>query len=425
MQMNTQTVERKTLIHNVVYNLFDGAFFGFALGFASFTTIIPLFVSNMTSSALLIGLIPAIHNVGWQFPQLLTAGRISRMERFKPYVMFMTTNERIPFVGLAIIAFLLPHMGVRIALPLTFVLLIWQGMGAGLTANAWQLLISKIFPSGMVATFLGSQSAASNLLASFGAVLAGIILKRGDSSNSSFAICFLIAAGLLSLSWVALNQTKESPRVISIDTQYSAPLFSNIKRILKSDSVFRNFLISRFLSQFGMMAFPFFTVFAVKQIGMDTLTVGIMTSVLLITQTIANPLLGWLADHWSRKWVLAIGNICAVVSALLAMFIKEPGWFAIPFILYGIANTSFWTIGMAFTLEFGTDIEKPVYVGMANTLISPATICAPLLGGLFADMLGYSFTFMFSSVFALLTTAILIFIVKDPQGRRKGIYEMH
>jgi MFS family permease len=285
-------------------------------------------------------------------------------------------------------------------------------------------MISKIFPSEMVATFLGSQSAASNLLASLGAILAGLILKSGDSSSGSFAICFLIAAGLLVLSWIALNQTKESPRIISIDTQFSAPLFSNIKKILKSDPVFRNFLISRFLSQFGMMAFAFYTVYAVKQIGMDTLTVGIMTSVLLVTQTIANPLLGWLADHWSRKWILAIGNICAVVSALLATIIKEPGWFAVPFILYGIANTSFWTIGMAFTLEFGTDIEKPVYVGMSNTLIAPATICAPLLGGLLADILGFSFTFIISSFFAFLTTTLLIFMVKDPKWGRMSVREI-
>ena len=75
-----QLIDRKILRHNLVFNLLDGAFFGFGLGFASFSTILPLFVSTMTNSALLIGLIPAIHNVGWQFPQLLTAKRISRME---------------------------------------------------------------------------------------------------------------------------------------------------------------------------------------------------------------------------------------------------------------------------------------------------------------------------------------------------------
>jgi MFS family permease len=146
---------------------------------------------------------------------------------------------------------------------------------------------------------------------------------------------------------------------------------------------------------------------------MDAITVGIMTSVLLITQTVANPLLGWLADRWSRKWILAIGSICAVLSALLAYLIKDPGWFASVFILTGFANVAYWTVGMAIALEFGNENEKPVYVGMSNTLIAPATILAPILGGLLADLMGYETTFIISAIFAVITFLIVAIIVKD------------
>jgi MFS family permease len=405
--------ERKTYVHNVIYNLLDGTFFGFALGFASFTTVIPLFVATMTSSAVLIGLIPAIHNVGWQFPQLLTANRISRMERYKPYVMLMTLNERLPFVGLAIVSFLLPQIGSKIALIFTFLLLIWQGMGAGMTANAWQLMISKVIPADSLATFFGGQSAAANLLASVGAILAGIILGKLNSAYS-FALCFLSAVVMLIISWICLNQTREFPRIINTATQHQAPLWKNIKQILTTDKVFRSFLGSRFFSQFGMMAFAFYTVYAVKILGMDNIAVGIVTSILLITQTVANPVLGWFSDHWSRKWILVIGGICAVLSAILAVVIHEPGWFWIVFVLCGISNTAFWTIGMTLALGFGNEKEKPMYVGMSNTLIAPATILAPLLGGFLADLLGYTFTFKLSAVFGVISVFLLIFFVKDP-----------
>ncbi len=65
------------LRHNYIYNILDGAFFGLALGFASFVTIIPLFVSTLTTSPVLIGLIPAIHNMGWPIASLNRAA-ISR-----------------------------------------------------------------------------------------------------------------------------------------------------------------------------------------------------------------------------------------------------------------------------------------------------------------------------------------------------------
>ncbi|HNS64036.1 MAG TPA: hypothetical protein PKN11_06405, partial [Anaerolineaceae bacterium] len=74
---------RKDLLHNFIVNVGDGSFFGFALGFTSFGTILPLFISNLTESAILIGLVPAIHNVGWQLPQLFTARWIASLRRLK------------------------------------------------------------------------------------------------------------------------------------------------------------------------------------------------------------------------------------------------------------------------------------------------------------------------------------------------------
>ncbi|HEY2979937.1 MAG TPA: hypothetical protein VGJ22_02045, partial [Anaerolineales bacterium] len=55
---------RRNLRFNFIIGMLDGGFFGFALGFGSFLAIIPLFVRQLTDSALLIGLIPAIHNFG-------------------------------------------------------------------------------------------------------------------------------------------------------------------------------------------------------------------------------------------------------------------------------------------------------------------------------------------------------------------------
>ncbi|MDO9303668.1 MAG: hypothetical protein Q7T89_19935, partial [Anaerolineales bacterium] len=90
---------RENLKHNITVNLWDGGLFGVALGFASFGTILPLFVASMTTSALLIGLVPAIHSVGWQFPQLFTASHVSRLRKYKPNVLMMTIHERLPFLG--------------------------------------------------------------------------------------------------------------------------------------------------------------------------------------------------------------------------------------------------------------------------------------------------------------------------------------
>ncbi|MHB8933670.1 MAG: MFS transporter, partial [Bellilinea sp.] len=168
----------KNLKHNFTVNIIDGTFFGLGIGFASFTTIIPLFVSNLTDSATLIGLIPAVHNMGWQLPQLLTAKAVSRMQQFKPATILWTIQERLPFLGLAFVALFMNNLSKSAALAITFGLLIWQGLGAGMTANPWQNMIGKIIPSQIRGTFFGLQSGAANLLGGLSAIAAGFILDE-------------------------------------------------------------------------------------------------------------------------------------------------------------------------------------------------------------------------------------------------------
>jgi MFS family permease len=86
-------------------------------------------------------------------------------------------------------------------------------------------------------------------------------------------------------------------------------------------------------------------------------------------------------------------------------------WFYLVFILAGIANIGFWTIGITLTLEFGTEAERPAYIGLANTLVAPSAILAPLVGGWLADSAGYPA----SAVSGLLTASILHVMVQDPR----------
>jgi MFS family permease len=329
--------------------------------------------------------------------------------------MVMTIQERVPFLGLVLIAWLLPVIGNPVALVLTFLMLIWQGLGAGFTANAWQNLIGKIFPSEYRGTFFGLQSSAANLLASIGSVTAGIILTNFNP-RLGYTICFLCACMMLVISWFALNMTIEEDKGSGENLTIQNELWKNVGAILKKDIPFRWFLVTRILTQFGTMAFAFYTVYAVRRHGISESVAGIMASVLMMTQVASNPLLGWLGDRWSRKWILEIGAICAMLSALLAWLAPNMTTFFIVVILAGIAYTAFWTIGMTLTLDFGTDEEKPTYVGMANTLIAPAGIIAPLLGGWIADASGYPVTFIVSAAFALVTTLVLHLFVKSTKS---------
>jgi MFS family permease len=407
---------RKNLRFNFTVGLLDGGFFGLGMGFASFSAIIPLFVNHLTSSALLIGLVPAIHNMGWQLPQLLMAGWMSRAgtRSYKPLCLWMTVNERVPFLGLAFVALLVPHTSKSVILALTFLMLVWQGFGAGLAANPWTNMISKVIPHDLIGTFFGTQSAAFNGLAGVASIIAGILLEQIDAPWN-FSACFTLTFVFMAVSFVFLSMTRE-PRSELPEQEHAEAIWARSLAILKRDRNFLAFLGVRILSQFGGMAFAFYVIYAVQEYNMSDASAGIMVAILLLGQVILSPLMGGLGDRWSHRGVMLLGAGGAALSAVLAWRATSVQWFYVIFILEAAAIVAIWTIPLAMSVTFApTEAERPLYIGMANTIPAPAAILAPVVGGWLADAAGFHATFLVSALCAVAMAAGLWLLIKDPE----------
>jgi MFS family permease len=408
---------RQNLKHNITVNLLDGGIFGMALGFASFSAVLPLFVASMTNSATLIGLVPAIHSAGWLFPQLFTASHVSRLRKYKRTVLMSTIHERAPFLGFAIVALLLPFIGINTGLVLTFLLLIWQGLGGGFTANAWTSMISKIIPPESRGTFFGMQGGLANLFISMSAIGAGYLLDYLDTPWN-FATCFLIAVVFFVISWFALAMTREPEDTEKVIPAEKTHFWVDARRILSRDKNFNWFLVVRVLSQFATMGFSFYIIYALREFDMDTITAGYLTATLTISQTVASMGMGWVGDRVGHRAMLIIGAVAAFLSAVLAWNATSIAWFYPIFLLTGVANVSIWTNSMTMTVDFGGETERPIYIGLSQTLTAPATIIAPLIGGWIVDAAGFTPTFTISIILSLGMLGILIFLVKDPRKFR-------
>ncbi|MFN3335585.1 MAG: hypothetical protein ACK47M_24065, partial [Caldilinea sp.] len=112
---------------NFTVNLIDGAAFWFGLSFISATTILPLFVSKLTTAPFWIALLAVLSTASWYLPQLFTAGVTERLPRKKPVVInigFFT--ERLPIWLLPVAALMAPSQP-TLALLLFFFAYAWHG----------------------------------------------------------------------------------------------------------------------------------------------------------------------------------------------------------------------------------------------------------------------------------------------------------
>jgi len=409
----TEAVVRKNLRFNFVVGLLDGGAFGLGMGFGSFAAIIPLFVHHLTDSALLIGLVPAIHNMGWQLPQLLTAGWITRLKRYKPLTLALTVHERLPFLGLAVVALALPGSSKTTILILTFLMLVWQGFGAGMAANPWTNLVSKVIPQELHGTFFGAQSAAFNGLAGVSALAAGLILTNIQSPRS-FSVCFALTFVFMALSFLFLALTRE-PDSPPQDAGRADAFIGRSLQILRADANFRAFLGVRVLSQFAGMGFAFYVIYAVGRFGISDAAAAVLVAFLLVGQVVLGPLMGRLGDIWSHRGIMSLGALGAAISALLAWQAASPAWFYAVFLLEAVAIVAIWTIPLALSVGFARNpAERPIYVGLSNTLPAPAAILAPAIGGWIADVAGYDTMFVLSACAGVAMALALWFWVKDP-----------
>ena len=91
---------------NFWLNVLDGMAFVFGISMVSRYTVLPFFVSQLSSDRWLQGMIPTLTQVGWALPPLFMAPFVASLPRRKPLIMLVTIGERVPLVDDACDAFL-------------------------------------------------------------------------------------------------------------------------------------------------------------------------------------------------------------------------------------------------------------------------------------------------------------------------------
>lgn len=406
MRPAATAAERRDLGFNVAVHTADAAFFGLGLGLASFSAVLPLFLQRYTQSAMVLGSLGSLHLLGWHLPQLATARRVAGLKRYMPMVLAMTTLERLPFLALAALAWSAGRpdgLGPATTTVLVLALIFLIGIGGGLTATPFQAMVGHVIPADRRTLFYGLKAAAANLLVAGGAELAGRYLEAG-AKPPRFALCFLGAAAATAVSWAFLALTREAelPAVDRPDPAAAGPgLRGAAGSILRQDRTFRWYLITRSLVQLGHMASGFYTIYAIQRFAAGPLLVARLAAVFALSQTLANPLLGWAADRWGFHGPKRLGIAASAAGALIAAFTPRPDLLYLSMALAGVAVVAMFTFPLAMNVQFGDAATRPVYIGLSSSLTAPAIIGAPLLGGWLADALGFRAGFLLAAAGAL------------------------
>ena len=432
---------------NFSVNLWDISFITLAFSFISRETVIPVLVSQLTDSKLVIGLVPAMSALGLYLPQLLTANWAESMPYKKPFVMLIGFFlERLPYLLIGLIVLFFSLSSPSVALIAVLVGIGLASSGAGLGTPPWLDMIAKVIPVHRRGIWLGLGHGIGQLMGVTGAYFVGrILVSRAFPSN--YALLFFLAFGFTVVSWVGLALNREP---ISEVTKKTVPLFrylSRVSTVLKRDVNYRRYLISKSLVNLGGMSSGFFAVYGAEMFSLDGRGVGFLTAILVGTQAVLHPMWGLLADRVGHKIVLAAAAFFVVLAPLSALIVGGTGgwnlwslqnagavgwlqggavasasiWGTVPFgllltfVFLGSYLAADHTSSLNIILEFSAPQDRPTYIGLTNTVLSPILIGAPILGGWLAGAISFPALFTVALSVGVIALFLMLFWVKEPR----------
>ena len=401
---------------NFFVNTGDIISWNFGDSFVSVDTILPVFVSTITASPVLIGMVRALWQAGWFLPQLFLAPTVEKRKRQLPLVLVLGFLERLPYliIGLAILGF--PKLTADTTVILFMLLYTWKSVAAGFTALPWQEMIARVIPVSRRGRFIGTGFFVGRLMGVLGGVLAGIVLDRIVYPNN-YATLFFITFIFVSISWIFLSKTKEPVTKIQAAPEgEQPPYFERVKKIMREQKNFRNYLISRGLAYMGSMAYGFVAVYVIHLYKLPDTYAAIFTTILFASGTIGYIFFGGVGDRIGHKRVIIISNLIWIGGIALLILMPSFSWVYVVFALMSISSTGGMVGDFSIAMEFGSESERPTYIGMTKTLTGPVVLFAPLAAGVIVNLWGYNTMFIVSLIFSIIAIAMLWMNVKDPRS---------
>lgn len=393
------------------------------MAFFSPTTIIPSFLTELGASSATIGLITTLQRACWLLPQLIAARYMANKPYKKPAVLWAAGIGRSLLFFLAGLVWATGARPPGLITVLVALIISAFWIGDGLGSLSWFDLFSKAIPAGRRGRLISVGQVTSGVFSFLaGFVVEWILSDRGLPYPNNYAAMFLIAFGMLAMSYIAIARIVESPGVTTGDTPSWRDYLPQLWRILKTDHAFRNYTIARQLFNLSGLAGPFFMTYALDVLYLPSQVAGRYTSIGVVGGILAALFFGWMNEkHGTRRTLLYSIGVTALIP-VLALVVPRMfsgtalSWaYGLVFFASNASMSSFMPGWTAYVLELAPEAERPAYIGLNNTINGISTLFSTL-GGLILQWTGNNYGLLFAiTIFATLSALPLSLRLRDPR----------
>jgi len=405
---------------NFIMGILHGMFYSGGIAFGSSTTVLPAFFANFTSSKILIGLSSSITgeigSLGNILPQLFVASKIEHRIHKRPLLRFAITVRALCWGLLALVTYLFAGNNAGLTLAVLFLLLFLFTFMGGVATVPFMDIWGRTIPSNLRGRFFGYRQ----LLGGFLAVLSGftvnfILNNSRISFPANYALLFLLAFILITISYFALGSVKETITEVHKEQLSFYDFVGKAFDILKNNSNYRKFLVIQILSGAIALSLPFFVLYAKDVLQIKIGMIGVFLSAQMLGLMLSNIIWGHLSDSLGSTKVIQFSILFGMLAPLFVLILPHnfPNLFVILFVFLGCFISGRVIGKNAFLLDIASDKDRPRYISLEGSFRLPV-VFFPLIGGMLIQRSSYEILFAITGL--LLTGAfILSFGLEEPR----------
>lgn len=412
---------------NFLLGILNGTIFKLAVSFYNPNTVLPLFISFFTSSKLLIGSITTITNFGFLAPQLFVANLIGHWERKKSFYTLGAFFRITSWFAIFIITYIYALKNPLLVLISFFFFYSIACLGAGISQISFLDIVSKVVKPTRRGKFFSLRQFFGGILGIGGGIIVKYIFS--DEKNFpfplNFSFLFFLASIFIFIALFLFICVKEPPS--SIKNNRRIPFIrylKNISHILSEDKNYRLFLITRLLLSSGIIALPFYIIYARDAFHIPKEMAGIFISSQALGGIISTFFWGYLSDKYGNKIVVQLSGIIGLIVPLLTLISGITMslfsslsisiiYYSFVFLFLGMNISGNFIGQINLLLEISSEESRPTYIGIVNTL-SALVMLLPLLGGVLIEKTSYLVNFSLA-FFLIFTGLIFTFYLEEPR----------
>lgn len=409
-----QDRHEKRLAHvnkrNFQLGVWNGILFNLGKSFFSPTTVLPAFLSKLTSSSSLIGIVATFEAIGWYLPQLPAAAWVQHKSKKMPIYRLSFALRTISLVVIAVVTFLSPSAPVLLVIFTTAI--ITFDLSSGLGGLVFMDLYAKAIPPNKRGKFLALRMGIGSLLAATVGAGAIAVLVSADTFPRNFSYIFALGAIIVSVGLYLMAIMREPRERHLTDKRTLKQHLTHSRNILRQNPEFRHYVESCVILALYLHTLPFLFLYAKNNLGYTNSDLGIFVTIECAAFVLSNIYWPRVADRASnRKVVLTT----AYLQLTVPLFILSYELFPIPREIFPLVFALTATIDSGRTigcLGYLVDIipqrDRMTYSAVFNTSLALPLLFVPV-SGLILDMFGYSTLYI---LIALTTVWAIIRLLK-------------